>query len=64
MDGKKGAQQKDGTDGRHGGQRMLFIGAQDEQGRQQGKEQRDLVDKEGHKIAQGDGQPGLSLLFR
>lgn len=43
---------------------MSFIGAQDEQGWQQGKEQCYLVDKKGHKIAQSNGQPSLPLFFR
>ena len=64
MDGEKGAQQKNSADGHRREQPVPSIGAQDEQGRQQGKEQRDLMDKEGRKIAQGNGQPGLPLFFR
>ena len=64
MDGKKDAQQENAADGGKHGQPVAPAGPQDEQGRQQGKEQCDLVDEERHKIAQRDGQPGLSLFFR
>ena len=51
MDGKKDAQQKNGADGCHRRQFVPFIGAQDEQGWQQGKKQGYLVDEECRKIA-------------